>query len=424
MFNERFKAIRKNSGRTQKELAEFLNISPQSVSKWENGEALPGIEYLPLMAKFFSCSIAAFFEDAHESSLPEKVTEEVSLSKDMEGVRDRLCSVFSTLGLGVKIARVYEGVRIYTFTCTMYGGTKTSDVLDKFGDIREKIDDKICIKTDDKDKDSFTVEIPKSDFSPVLLSDILEGEEYKASDCRIPVVIGYRPSGELIIDDLAACKHILIGGGVRSGKTMFLRNVITCLTSRFSHEELNLVISDIKKRDLIYANEYPHLLGKVLTEIDETERVLKHVVEEMECRKGAFKSFAASNIEEYNKVADKRMSEIVVVIDELVDLLAYSKKIPDLLFELARYGGAVGIHLVMATERPHTKLAPIKAYVSSRVAFVTENAKDSLAIIDSSAARCLSGYGDMLYSGLKHFSSVRAQAPFIDERESLALSKA
>jgi S-DNA-T family DNA segregation ATPase FtsK/SpoIIIE len=423
MFNERFKAIRKNSGKTQKELAEFLNISPQSVSKWETGEALPGIEYLPLMAKFFSCSINAFFEDAHENTLPLKISEEIKLSEDMTAVRDRLCSAFSTLGLDVEITRVYDGVRIYTFICTVVGQTKADDILDNFNSIRETVDDKICIKVESGEKDTVIVEIPKGNFTPVPLSDILESEEYKQTECNIPVVIGCRPNGEVIIEDLALCKHILIGGGVRSGKTTFLRNVLACLTSRFSQEELKLVVSDIKKSDLTYADAYPHLMGSVLTEIGETERVLKCLVEEMQSRREALKSFAATNIEQYNEIADERIPRIVIVIDELVDLLAYSKEIPDMLVELTRYGCAVGVHLVMATERPHGKLAAIKAYVSSRVCFVTENVKDSRAIIDSASARALSGYGDMLYSGLKYFSSVRAQAPYIDENEALKLVK-
>ena len=89
MFNERFKTIRQASGKTQKELADFLNISPQSVSKWEKGEALPSIEYLPLMARFFGCSINVFFEEVYENTLPDKMDEQIKISGDISDIKNK-----------------------------------------------------------------------------------------------------------------------------------------------------------------------------------------------------------------------------------------------------------------------------------------------------------------------------------------------
>lgn len=422
MFNERFKAIRQASGKTQKELAEFLNITPQSVSKWEKGEALPSIEYLPLMAKFFGCSINVFFEEVYESTLSDKITEEIHLSNDVEKIKARIASAFSNLRLNAEITQVHEGVRVITFTCVASGKTQLKHVFDKYGEISTAVDDKMIMRSMDNNKRSFVIEITKKQFDEISLTKALESTEYKNSNHRMPIIIGYDTNDKLLIDDLAASPHILIGGDVHSGKTTFLRNLLTCLTSRFNKDELGIVVSDMRKSDLLYANEYPHLLGEVLTSVDDAEKALKCLKDEMVSRYAALEAFGAPDILTYNAAGRNKMKRLVLVIDELIDLLVYSDKISGILFELATNGSKVGIHLIIATRHAHRKLEALKAVIPSTVTFFTGSGPSDQRITGVSMGRSLAGCGDLIYCG-KEYWHVRAQAPYIDSKASLKLAK-
>lgn len=422
MFNERFKAIRQASGKTQKELAEFLNISPQSVSKWEKGEALPSIEYLPLMAKFFGCSINVFFEEVYENTLSDKITEEIHVSIGVEEIKERIISAFSELKLNVEIVNVYEGVRVITFTCTARGRTQLKQVFNRYKEISTAVDDKMIMRGKDDENKTFVIEITKKQYDRVPLTKALESDEYKSSGCRMPIVIGYDTNDDLLIDDLATAPHILIGGDVHSGKTTFLRSLLTCLTSRFTKDELGIVVCDMSKSELLYANEYPHLVGEVLTSVDETEKALKCLREEMASRYAALEAFGMPDIVRYNEASRNKMKRLVIVVDELIDLLVYSDKIPEMLSEISMKGSQVGIHLVIATKHNHNKLEAIKIGIPTTVTFFTADRPSDHSVAGASMARSLCGCGDLIYCGSEHWC-VRAQAPYIDAKEALKLTK-
>ena len=422
MFNERFKSIRQASGKTQKDLAEFLNISPQSVSKWEKGEALPSIEYLPLMAKFFGCSINVFFEDVYENTLPEKIDAQMQLSSDTSGIKDKIASAFLHLKLNVEITNIHEGIRIITFMCAAQGKTKLKHVFDKYKEICSLTDENIYMHGKIDEANTFVIEIAKQEFDKAPLVKAFESKEYKESTCQIPIVIGYDTNDDLVIDDFAELRHILIVGDVHSGKTTFLRGLLTCLTSRFTKDEIGLVVSDASKRDLLYANEYPHLIGQVLTNIDETEKAFKCLAEEMDARYAALEAYGVSDIEKYNEVSHSKMKRIVIVLDEPIDLLVYSDKISKMLSTFVMKGGAVGIHLVMATKYTHRKLESLKIYIPTVVALFTENTDITRSLTYMGICSSLAGCGDLIYYSKNHWH-VRAQAPYIDEEKSLRLAK-
>ena len=274
-----------------------------------------------------------------------------------------------------------------------------------------------------EENNAFVIEFAKKRFDEAPLTSALESKEYKESTAEIPIIIGYDTNDNLLIDDLASSRHILVGGGVRSGKTTFLKNVLTCLTSKFTKDEIGLVISDAKKRDLLYANEYPHLIGRVLTEIDETEIAFKCLAEEMESRYSALEAFGVPNIAKYNFVSQNKMKRIVIVIDELIDLLVYSDKIYKILANLSMKGGAVGIHLIMAINQAHGKLESIRINIPTFVTFFTEKTSDISIMMGMNEGHWLSGCGDLLYCNSEHWFT-RAQAPSIDAQESLKLVKA
>ena len=423
MFNERFKSIRQASGKTQKDLAEFLNISPQSVSKWEKGEALPSIEYLPLMAKFFGCSINVFFEDAYESTLPDKIIDaQMHLSGDTSSIKDKMDSAFRHLNLNVEITSVHDGIRIITIICTVQGKTKLKRVFDNYKEICRLTDEKIYMHSKADEPSSFVIEIAKQEFDKAPLSKAFESNEYRESTCQIPIVIGYDTNDDLVVDDLAELRHILIFGDVHSGKTTFLRGLLTCLTSRFTKDEIGLVVSDAQKCDLLYASEYPHLIGQVLTNIDETEKAFRCLSEEMDARYAALKAYGVSDIEKYNEVSPGMMKRIVIVVDELIDLLLYSDKIFKMLSTFSMQGSAVGIHLVMATKYAHRKLEMLGIGIPTTVTFFTENTEATRSAIITGMGCALAGRGDLIYCSKNHWHT-RAQAPYIDAEESLSLAK-
>ena len=422
MFYERFKAIRQASGKTQKELADFLNISPQSVSKWEKGETLPSIEYLPLMAKFFSCSINAFFEEVYENTLPEKMAEQIQLSSNVEEIKRRISSAFSQLKLNVEILDVYEGKRIITLTCVAGRKTKRDGVFAKCRKISDIADEKICMRSVSEDNNSFVIEVAKKHFDEIPLTSALESEEYKKTNAEIPIIIGYDTKDALLISDLAVASHILIYGDVHSGKTTFLRNLLTCLTSRFTKDEIALVVSDVNKRDMLYMNEFPHLLGNVLTSVDEAERTFNCLAEEMEARCAAFEALGVADIGKYNAVSQNKMKRIVIVIDEIIDLLVYSNKIYTTLSQLSMNGRKAGIHLIIATAYAHGKLEPIRISIPTTALFFTEKPHDCCDMIGMGIGNSLAGRGDMVYCSATDWG-VRAQAPYIESEESLRLVK-
>ena len=230
--------------------------------------------------------------------------------------------------------------------------------------------------------------------------------------------MGIGIDGEYVCEDLSVLPHILLAGSTGSGKTVALNAILLSLIYKKSPAELNLVLIDPKMVEFSLYRGIPHLLGEVVTDMDESVQVLYELVEEMEARYQKFQDSQVTKISDYNDTVNKRnkMPHIVVFVDELGDLMiSHGKRVEDLLGRLSQKARAAGIHLVLATQRPTSDITKglIKANVPARLAFKVSNQVDSRVIIDSKGAESMLGKGDCLLLTTENKSLKRIQSPLV-----------
>jgi S-DNA-T family DNA segregation ATPase FtsK/SpoIIIE len=252
------------------------------------------------------------------------------------------------------------------------------------------------------------------------------GATARAKKLEIPVILGKDITGEAVTIDLATTPHLLIAGSTGSGKSVCVNTMILSILYRCHPAECRLILVDPKIVELNLYNDIPHLLAPVITEPKRALQALQYCICEMERRYSCLDSMHVRDIKSYNnrikeqRIATEHMPYIVVVIDEFADLMATTgKELETTVARLAAKSRAVGIHLVLATQRPSTDVITglIKSNVPSRIAFMVASQIDSRIIIDTTGAEKLLGKGDMLYSGIIDPFPVRMQGAFVSEEE-------
>jgi len=269
------------------------------------------------------------------------------------------------------------------------------------------------------------IEVPNSKSSVVRLRPVLETEAFYKVGSPLALALGRNVSGEPVIADLAAMPHLLIAGTTGSGKSVCIAAFTSCLVMNNAPEDLRLVMIDPKMVELVRFNGLPHLYGKVETDLERILGVLRWVVAEMDQRYMALEQSRSRNIDTYNRKARRRkdgqtMPRIVVMIDELADLMMSAPEVTEhSLVRLAQMARAVGIHLVVATQRPSTDVVTglIKANFPSRMSFAVASSVDSRVILDTSGAESLLGRGDMLFLPPEAGSPVRIQGVWVTDQE-------
>lgn len=244
------------------------------------------------------------------------------------------------------------------------------------------------------------VEVPNVKAATVRISSILQSREWQAGAAPLEFAIGKDISGVAVVNDLAKMPHLLVAGQTGSGKSVMINTILTSLLYRNSPADLKLILVDPKQVELAPYNDIPHLLTPVIVEPEKCISALKWAVAEMERRYSELADAKKRNIEEYNKVKqDEGMPYIVIVIDELADLMMMAARdVEALIVRIAQKARAVGIHLILATQRPSVDVITglIKANVPARIAFTVASQVDSRTIIDQIGAEKLLGRGDML----------------------------
>jgi S-DNA-T family DNA segregation ATPase FtsK/SpoIIIE len=265
------------------------------------------------------------------------------------------------------------------------------------------------------------IEVPNVKSATVRLSSILLSPEWQKSAGPLSFAIGKDISGTPVVADLAKMPHLLVAGQTGSGKSVMINDILTSLLYRNSPADLKLILVDPKQVEMKPYDDIPHLLTPVLTEPEKCISALKWAVAEMERRYKALADERKRNIEEYNKVKNEEgMPYIVIVIDELADLMMMAARdVEALIVRIAQKARAVGIHLVLATQRPSVDVITglIKANVPARIAFTTASQVDSRTIIDQVGAEKLLGQGDMLFTTASTPKPRRIQGAFIDDNE-------
>ena len=268
------------------------------------------------------------------------------------------------------------------------------------------------------------IEVPNTSTALVRLRTIIEAPEFKNLNSPLALALGRDVSGQPVVADLTRMPHLLVAGTTGSGKSVCLASIITCLVMNNSPETLRLAVLDPKMVELMRFNGLPHIMGKVETQLERMLAVLKWALAEMDQRYRLLESARARDLDSFNRKQERRkqvtLPRIVVLVDELADLMMSA---PDqtehAVVRLAQMARSVGIHLVVATQRPSTDVVTglIKANFPSRIAFSVASSIDSRVILDVNGAESLLGRGDMLFLNPEVGTPQRAQGVLLKDQE-------
>lgn len=275
-------------------------------------------------------------------------------------------------------------------------------------------------------KHAVGIEVPNKKRNLVSFREIVTSDEYKKSRYELPVILGKDIFGEEKIIDLTQTPHLLIAGATGSGKSVCVNSIICSVLYSKSHTEARMLLIDPKIVELKLYNNIPHLLTPVVTEPKKAFQALQYCIYEMERRYSLLDAIGVRDISSFNrkvrtqKLAMETIPYLVVIVDEFADLMATTgKELESTLARLAAMSRAVGIHLVLATQRPSIDVITglIKANIPSRIAFMVAGKFDSRIIIDAVGAEKLLGKGDMLFSSSWDPHPVRIQGAFLTDEE-------
>ena len=263
------------------------------------------------------------------------------------------------------------------------------------------------------------VEVPNSQSSVVYLKEVLASKQFQEARSPLTLALGKDISGQAVTADLDEMPHLLIAGTTGSGKTVCVNSLILSLLFRVSPADLKFVMVDPKMVELMPFNGLPHLLCPVVTDAKKASHALNWVVNEMEERYRLLAKVAARNIESYNEKQEK-LPYIVVIIDEFADLMTVARdQIENAVTRLAQLSRAVGIHLILATQRPSVDVITgvIKANLPARISFKVASKVDSRTVLDMNGADKLLGKGDMLFLRPGESKLIRIQGALVSDAE-------
>jgi len=269
------------------------------------------------------------------------------------------------------------------------------------------------------------IEVPNPEISLVALRDVMESEQFATSDSPLRLCLGQDVSGHAIVADLTTMPHLLIAGTTGSGKSVCINAIIAALLLQCTPDYLRFLMVDPKRVELTGYNGIPHLMSKVVVDMERVTSTLKWVLREMDGRYRRFADARATHIRDYNEhvapdLGEKRLPYIVVVIDELADLMMMAPQETERsICRIAQMARATGIHLLIATQRPSVDVVTglIKANFPARIAFNVASSVDSRVILDMPGAEQLLGQGDMLFLPPDAPTPVRLQGAFVSNEE-------
>jgi S-DNA-T family DNA segregation ATPase FtsK/SpoIIIE len=339
---------------------------------------------------------------------------------DAEGTSERLTRALADLGVEARVVRAVVGPRVTRYELRLGSGVKVGKVSILQQDIAYALAaTEVRILAPIPGKSAVGVEVPNTRPAKVTLGDVFL-EYPDANDWTLPVALGKDISGRAVFFDLAEMPHLLVAGTTGSGKSVMLNGLLTSLLLTTDPRQVKMVLIDPKRVELSPFGRVPHLITPVVTDVKKAANALQWAVAEMERRYEVLERMGSRSLEGYNMRAETQTPYVVIVIDELADLMMQAgAKVEDSIVRLAQKARAVGIHLVVATQRPSVDVITgmIKANVPSRIAFAVSSQVDSRVILDSGGAEVLLGMGDMLFKPVSALRSSRVQGAFISENE-------
>lgn len=329
---------------------------------------------------------------------------------------------FQDFGIEVAMVGVNVGPTVAQYTLKPSTGVKLNKItaLDRNLALALKAPH-IRIEAPIAGTDLVGIEVPNEKSAQVRLRDILESKEMQTKPSRLEFVLGRDVAGDILTADLASMPHLLVAGATKAGKSVMINTMLTSFLYRNSPAQLRLILVDPKRVELTPYNDIPHLLTPVITDHEKAISAMKWAVAEMERRLNLLADHGKRDIGEYNQQKGvDGMPYIVIVLDEFADLMVVAgKDVETLIVRIAQMARAVGIHLVLATQRPSVGVVTglIKANLPARVALTTASQIDSRTILDQSGAEKLLGKGDMLFSSPEFMKPKRAQGVLITGEE-------
>jgi len=354
---------------------------------------------------------------------------------DLKGNMNIIQRTLLNFGISVEMDEVTIGPSVTRYALKPAQGVKLSRIVGLQNDLSLALAaHPIRIEAPIPGKSLVGIEIPNKTKSTVGLATLLSDKKFINSPNPLTIALGRSLSGKEIFGNLAKMPHMLVAGATGSGKSVTIHSVITSLLYRNGPDDMKLILVDPKRVELPLYNKIPHLLTPVITDAKKTILALKWAAKEMDRRYDILEAESVRDIESYHKNIYKdgkatngdleggaeRMPYIVIIIDELADIMqSYPRELESSIIRLAQMSRAVGIHLILSTQRPSVNVITglIKANIPSRIALQVSSQIDSRTILDQGGAEKLLGAGDMLFASGEMSQPERLQSAFISEEE-------
>ena len=360
----------------------------------------------------------------------------------MEGARmlEEKCREFSVEG---SVVQIHPGPVVTTYEFKPDAGVKYSKITGLADDLCLAMQAESVLIDRIPGKSTVGIQIPNPNREQISMRELLESDAYRRSQSKLTLALGKTIHGEPFISDLATMPHLLIAGSTGTGKSVSVNAMLSSILFRSSPDDVRLIMIDPKRLELGMYEDIPHLLTPVVVDPKQASNALRWAVREMEERYKTLAAVGVRNIEQYNRnlrlaqtenngpVLDDNGNEvrplpaIVVLIDELADLMMVAgNEVEESIARLAQMARAIGIHLILATQRPSVDVITglIKANLPARISFRVSSKTDSRTILDGNGAEQLLGKGDMLYLPPASSRFVRLHGPYISEQETARLA--
>jgi DNA segregation ATPase FtsK/SpoIIIE, S-DNA-T family len=357
----------------------------------------------------------------------------------MDGARllEEKCREFAVEG---SVVQIHPGPVVTTFEFKPDAGVKYSKITGLADDLCLAMTAESVLIDRIPGKSTVGIQIPNRNREQISLREMLESDVYRRSTSKLTIALGKTIHGEPYVFDLAAMPHLLIAGSTGAGKSVGINGMLTSILYRATPDDVRMIMIDPKRLELGMYEDIPHLMTPVVVDPKQAANALRWAVREMEERYKTLAAEGVRNIEQYNRniqqaIADKRtppggeaykaLPFIVVIIDELADLMMVaSNEVEESIARLAQMARAVGIHLILATQRPSVDVITglIKANLPARISFRVSSKIDSRTILDGNGAEQLLGKGDMLFLPPASSRFIRLHGAYISEQESARLA--
>lgn len=328
-------------------------------------------------------------------------------------------------GLGVEMSEVNIGPTVTQYSLKPADGIKLSKITALSNNLSLALaSHPIRIEAPIPGKSLVGIEVPNKERCKVRLRELISNPLFQKNGSRLTVALGKDVSGSPVFADLGRMPHLLVAGATGTGKTIFLNNLILSLLYQHSPKNLRLILIDPKRVEFSAYKDLPHLLTPVIFDASKTVLAFKWLISEMERRFEVLSGNGSRDIISYNEKVSKEGEEelpyIVLIVDELADLMAAKgREVEAGIVRLAQMARAVGIHLVLATQRPSVEVITglIKANITSRITFQVASQVDSRTVLDSAGAEKLLGLGDLLFISAEVAKPKRLQGAYVSEKE-------